>query len=68
MVVIRKVGNNCHKSLQGVMNNAGFGKLTVLDTDGKKHEIPKICLKQNGILKKNWRNLFAKVNGYAIPA
>lgn len=68
MVTIMKRGMNCHKSLAGVMSNARFGIIHIVDKDGIKHEVPQICLKKSGILKKNWRNLFAKVNGYAIPA
>lgn len=68
MVVVRKMGNNCHKDLSGVMANARFGVLRILGTDGKKHEIPQVCINKSGTLKKNWRDLFTKVNGYAIPA
>ena len=63
-----KRGMNCHKNLDGVMANARFGIMHIIDRNGTKHEVPQVCIKKSGILKKNWRDLFTKVNGYAIPA
>lgn len=64
-----KAGNQCHKSLQGVMANFGFGNMFVIGRDGVKYQIPSICLKKtDGNLKKNWRGLFIKEMGFAIPA
>ena len=64
-----KVGNQCHMDLSGVMANAHFGKLTVRGRDGNMYELPDKCIKKtNGCLKANWRGIFVKEMGYAIPA
>ena len=64
-----KQGNNCHKDLSGVMANSGFGKLVMRGRDGVMHEIPAACIKKtNGCLKNNWRGIFIREMGYAIPA
>ena len=62
-------GNNCHKDLSGVMANSGFGKLVVRGRDGEMYDLPSACIKKtDGCLKKNWRGIFIKEMGYAIPA
>ncbi len=64
-----KVGNNCHKDLTGVMAHTGFGKLTIRGHDGNMHTIPSKCIKKTtGCLKNNWRAIFYREMGYAIPA
>ena len=66
---IKRRGNACHKDLNGIMANSGFGSMFVLGRDGIKYQIPSICIKKtDGNLKKNWRGLFIREMGYAIPA